>query len=99
MCNGKCTVGCVGKMIAKWLLIIGGLNWGLMGVGMLMGNDINSWNVIHMLLQSVPVVEAIIYVLVGLAAIVKVFGCRCKKCVEAHATCCGGSDNKVEGSM
>ena len=65
---------------AKVLLIIGGLNWGLLGLGMLMGK-MDSWNVIRMIFHSMPVVEVIIYVLVGLAAIMKIFGCRCKKCM------------------
>lgn len=65
--------------------MVGGLNWGLVGVGMLMGNDLN---VVHMILGSWPVVEGIVYVLVGLAAVMKIFGCRCKKCMAACATCC-----------
>lgn len=68
------------KKTAKVLLIIGGLNWGLIGVGMLMNND---WNVVHMFLGSWPAVEAIVYILVGLAAIMKIFGCRCSKCMAA----------------
>ncbi len=89
MCNGKCG-GCVVKKTAKVLLIIGGLNWGLVGVGMLMNSN---WNVVNLLLGSWPVVEAIVYILVGIAAIVKIFGCRCKKCKEA---CTCGTDAKKE---
>lgn len=78
---------------AKILVIIGGLNWGLIGAGMLMGAD---WNVVHMLLGAWPTVEAIVYLLVGIAALVKLFGCRCKKCtsctcgVEEKTTNMGG---------
>jgi uncharacterized membrane protein YuzA (DUF378 family) len=82
-CNGKCGGMCTPAMIGKILLIIGGLNWGLVGVGMLMRSDLN---VVHMLLGSWPVVEGIVYVLVGVAAIMKIFGCKCKKCM-ACATC------------
>ena len=74
--GAKCTV----MMIVKILLIVGGLNWGLVGVGMLMGNGME-WNVVNMALGSWPMVEAIVYVLVGVAAIVKIFGCRCKTCM------------------
>ena len=86
MLNGKncCGHGCVLRKIRKILLLIGGLNWGLIGVGMLVGSD---WNVVHMLLGSWPVIEAIVYVLVGLAAIMKLVGCRCKKCMAACANC------------
>ena len=78
MCGGGCM--CVCMKIVKVLLIIGGLNWGLVGVGMLMDSDLN---VVSMLLGSWPVVEAIVYILVGVAAIMKVFGCRCKTCSGA----------------
>lgn len=81
-CNGKC--GCVMSLIAKILLIIGGLNWGIVGVGMLMMKE---WNLVTMLLGSVPTIEAIIYVVVGIAAIVSIFGCPCAKC----KACCSGS--------
>ena len=72
----------------KILMYVGGLNWGLVGVGMLIGSD---WNVVHMLLGSWGSVEAIVYVLVGVATVMKFFGCKCKKCMEACASC------KVEG--
>ena len=81
---GHCRCGLA--ITAKVLVIIGGLNWGLVGVGMLV-NSTSSWNVVHMLLGNWPVVEAIVYVLVGLAAILKIFGCRCKKCKAACAAC------------
>ena len=53
-------------MIAFILLIIGGLNWGLIGLGGFAGSD---WNVVHLILGSWPAVEWIVYVLVGLSAI------------------------------
>jgi uncharacterized membrane protein YuzA (DUF378 family) len=68
-------------MIAKWLLVIGGLNWGLVGVGMLMKTD---WNVVGMLLGSWPMVAAIVYILVGVAAVMKIFGCKCMTCMGGH---------------
>jgi uncharacterized protein len=52
--------------IARILVIVGGINWGLVGLGMLMGSD---WNVIHMIFGSVSMLEAVIYILVGLSAI------------------------------
>jgi uncharacterized membrane protein YuzA (DUF378 family) len=93
MCNGKWG-GCVVHKTGKVLLFIGGLNWGLVGVGMLMGSN---WNVVNLLLGAWPTVEAVVYVLVGVAAVMKIFGCHCKKCVEMHATCCatGSTENKM----
>jgi uncharacterized membrane protein YuzA (DUF378 family) len=81
-------------LIGKILLIIGGINWGLVGVGMLMNGD---WNVVKMVLGSVPTIEAIVYILVGIAAVMKIFGCKCKKCMAACGAC--DTDNKAEVGM
>ena len=77
-CN--CSNGCVMKSIMNILLIIGGLNWGLTGVGMMIGSNLN---VVNMILGSMPMIEAIIYIVVGIAAIVSIFGCPCGKCKAA----------------
>lgn len=87
MCNANGTCGgcmCMCMKIGKYLLVIGGLNWGLMGVALLMGNGSN-WNVVNLLLGSWPIVEGIVYVLVGVAAVMKLFGCKCKKCMAGCA--------------
>ena len=81
MCNNM-TCGC-GKggsmhLITKILLIVGGINWGLVGLGMLMGGA--NWNVVYMIFGSMPMVEAIIYVLVGVAAVIKIFRKKCACC-------------------
>lgn len=54
-------------MVAYILLWVGGLNWGLVGLGMLMGNP--GWNVVNMVLGSMPMLESVVYVLVGLSAV------------------------------
>ncbi|MEZ0208990.1 MAG: DUF378 domain-containing protein [Candidatus Paceibacterota bacterium] len=56
--------------IARILVIVGGINWGLVGLGMLMGSD---WNVVHMIFGSVSMLEAVIYVLVGLSAVMMIW--------------------------
>jgi len=98
MCNSQCgggkCGGCPVKKTAKVLLIIGGLNWGLVGLGVLMGQGLESLNVVHLVLGNWPIVEGIVYLLVGLAAVLKIFGCRCKKCKAACAAC--AVDGKVE---
>lgn len=85
--------GCIFRKIRKVLLLVGGFNWGLVGVGMLMGSDLN---VVHMLLGAWPVVEGVVYVLVGLAAVFKLIGCRCHKCMTECEACVSGS---MEGKM
>ena len=54
------------EMIGYWLVVIGGINWGLVGLGAFAGSN---WNVVNMLLGSMPQVEWIVYILVGLSAV------------------------------
>jgi len=96
MCNSKCGAGkgcCSVSMVAKVLLIVGGINWGLVGLGMLVGST-SDWNVVGWVLGSVPVLEALVYLLIGVAAVMKCFCCKCKKCMGGSATCSSeaGSD-------
>ena len=71
---------CTPSKVAKILLIIGGLNWGLIGLGGFMNSD---WNIIHSILSRAPMVESIVYILVGISAVIKIFGCKCKMCKQA----------------
>lgn len=85
------------SMIVRILVIIGGVNWGLVGLGMLLGGN---WNVINMILGSMPVFEAIIYILVGISAVMMIFNCRCGKCKDGVCTPSENMDaSKTEGSM
>lgn len=80
-------------MVAFVLLVIGGLNWGLMGLGALMGNDVNAWNVVHMILSQWSMLEWLVYVLVGVSAVVIMVGHK-KDC---HT--CGTGVQGMGGSM
>jgi len=54
-------------MVTWILVIIGALNWGLVGIGMFVGGN---WNVINILIGSwSPQLEWVIYVLVGLSGV------------------------------
>lgn len=66
-------------MVAFVLLVVGGLNWGLVGLGGFAGAD---WNVVHMIFGSWPWLEWLIYVLVGLSAVWEVFTHKknCRMC-------------------
>jgi len=77
-CKGS---GCTTSLIAKILVIVGGVNWGLVGAGMLLEAD---WNLVHMLLLGLPTLEAVVYLLVGVAAVYKIFGCHCGKCMSCE---------------
>ena len=54
------------NIIAYVLVYIGALNWGLVGVGGFVGGN---WNVVNLILGSIPTLEWIVYLLVGLSAL------------------------------
>lgn len=84
------------KKVAWVLVIIGALNWGLVGLGWLVGQ--RDWNVVHMILGKWMTVEAIVYLLVGLAAI-KFFFCRCAGCKNSCTCSMCGCGGKKGGDM
>ena len=71
--------GCHGGVIG-WisliLVIIGGLNWGLIGLF--------SYNLVAALVGAWPVAERIIYILVGLGSLFMIYKviCCCSSCKE-----------------
>lgn len=54
--------------VVSLLVVIGGLNWGLVGLDNLLGSNLNL-NVVNRLFGSWPIVESIVYLLVGVAAL------------------------------
>jgi uncharacterized membrane protein YuzA (DUF378 family) len=66
-------------MLAFVLAMIGALNWGLIGVGAFAGQN---WNVVYLILGSWPMLEWLVYILVGISALVLVFHHKkdCKMC-------------------
>lgn len=70
------------KKLAWVLVIVGGLNWGLVGLGWLFGGM--NWNVVNLIFGNWMMVEGIIYLLVGIAAVMVAFGkCGCKSCMTS----------------
>lgn len=61
-------------MIACLLVVIGALNWGLVGIGSFAGMNLN---VVNLLLGSWPAVENVVYILVGIAGVMKIFANKC----------------------
>ncbi|QGA80431.1 DUF378 domain-containing protein [Candidatus Nanohalobium constans] len=56
------------------LIIVGAVNWGLVGLAMISGAERNAYNVVNLLLgQLGPQFEAIIYLLVGLSGLYQVY--------------------------
>lgn len=66
------------KKIAWWLVIIGALNWGLVGLGgLFFGGPID---LVQLILGSGAVAH-IVYLLVGISAVTMLAGkCGCKSC-------------------
>lgn len=66
-------------MISFILVVIGGLNWGLVGIA--------GWNVVHLVLGSWGWLEALVYILVGISALVLIFTHKkdCKNCQASAA--------------
>lgn len=81
---------------AQWLVLVGAINWGLIGVGYFVGGS--DWNVVRMIFGSIPVLESVIYILVGASAVVSIVGCPCGMCKGGKGGCCGGGAcNKEAG--
>jgi uncharacterized membrane protein YuzA (DUF378 family) len=68
---------CVVHKIAWVLVMVGAINWGLVGIGMFMKAN---WNLVNMLLGSWPQVEWAVYILVGVSAVAMLFKDNCKQC-------------------
>lgn len=66
-------------MIAWILTMVGALNWGLVGIGGFAGKDLN---LVHMILGSAPMVEWLVYILVGVSAVYEIVMHKknCKVC-------------------
>lgn len=60
------------KTLTIWLLVIGGLNWGLYGL----------WNMdlVEMLLGTQPMLAKLVYALIGVSALLKGYCLCCSSC-------------------
>jgi len=53
----------------RTLVLVGAVNWGLTGIGMLANTNLN---IVNLIVGSWPVLEAIVYILVGVAAVLMI---------------------------
>ncbi len=70
-------------MFTMILVIVGGINLGLTGLGTLLGMNLN---VLNMILGAWPMVEAILYLLIGIAAVMALICHMKKKCTTCGET-------------
>ena len=68
-------------MVAFILVAVGGLNWGMVGLGSLVAGA--DWNIVAKILGSWPQVESIVYLLVGLSTVWLIIGHKkeCRMCM------------------
>lgn len=66
-------------IIAFILVIIGGLNWGLVAIGNYMSSN---WDVVALVFGSISTLQNAVYLLVGLSALVLIFSHKkdCRAC-------------------
>ncbi|HWO07685.1 MAG TPA: DUF378 domain-containing protein [Candidatus Paceibacterota bacterium] len=66
-------------MVTFVLAMVGALNWGLVGLGGFLGGN---WNLVNLVLGAWPMVEGLVYLLVGLSAVYLVFTHKsdCRMC-------------------
>jgi len=84
MC-GVLKKGCPVHKLAWLLVLIGALNWGLVGLF--------SLNLVELIFGSIAWLERLVYVLVGLSAVLALVGCPCKKCKAAVCEGCNSGSN------
>ena len=72
----------VGK-VAFYLVIIGAINWGLVGLGNLLGGA--DYNLVTLIIgRFSPTAEDIVYLLVGIAGVLKLLNCWKGDCCSGH---------------
>lgn len=97
MKKGKKGMCCTHEKIAWFLVVIGAVNWGLVGLGMLLGGK--NWNLVNLIFGGMPAIEAIVYILVGISAVAMLMGCKCKgRCGDCKDGKCD-THGKKEGGM
>ena len=63
--------------IAMILTIVGAVNWGLVGIGSLVETNLN---LVNLIFGSIPTLESIVYILVGLSGLLVLWAHATKKC-------------------
>ncbi len=78
---------CHGHKVSTLLVLVGALNWGLVG-GF-------GYNLVNALLGNWPMVERVVYILVGLSALMMLLKGKCKMCCKDDASCNCGTEHKM----
>lgn len=81
---------CGGHKVSWLLVVVGALNWGLVGAF--------HFNLVNKIFGSVNWLERLVYILVGLAGIMMILSCKCKACGMGGGCQCGKADCPQCGS-
>jgi len=85
---------CCGSKTALWLAGIGAINWGIYGVAGLMGK---SFDLVTWITFGQTWLANIIFVVVGIAGIVALWGCKCSMCkVTTEPSCDSCEDGRCD---
>ncbi|MDA1038654.1 MAG: DUF378 domain-containing protein [bacterium] len=68
----NCAKSCGVHKLVMGLVFVGALSWGLIGLF--------DWNLVNAIFGGAPVVERIVYILVGLAGLMMLSCGNCKMC-------------------
>ena len=74
--------GCMPSTIGYYLVIIGAINWGLYGIGDFIDMNLN---VVNLLFGGMSILESLVYVVIGVAGVMTLIGCKCSTCKSCRA--------------
>lgn len=87
MCKSMKSCGCMGAKVLWALVIVGAVNWGLVGAFDL--------DLVALVFGSIAWLQDLVYILVGVAGLALLFGgCRCKSCKTS--ACCAGDTKDMK---
>ncbi len=89
-CNCSSGCGCLTSKLGYWLVIVGAVNWGLVGLGGFFGMELN---LVYLIFGFMPMLMNIVYLLVGVSGVMLVVGCPCSKCKNGVCDGCMPKNN------
>lgn len=74
--------GCVASSIGYYLVIIGALNWGLVGISDFTNTNLN---LVYMIFGGMSMLESLVYIVIGVAGVMLLIGCTCSTCTASRS--------------
>lgn len=90
-CGCRCgSCGCTTSRVGYWLVVVGAVNWGVVGLGGFFGMNLNF---VDLILGFSSTLVHLVYLLVGISGVMLVVGCPCKTCKSGVCQNCGPKDS------